>query len=134
MTLWLRAERLFTGAGAAALHGACVALDGGRIGAEARARRPPQPQPGDTVVAVAGGTILPGFIEAHTHLPAHAIRSLLVAVIRGSGATHASTRERRKRHARSVGRTSVDPAAPAVAALLISGRRQVAGRGVGGPR
>ena len=68
MTLWLRAERLFTGTGAMRRGGACVAVEGGRIGAVSAGTAPPQPQADDSVVTVAGGTILPGFIEAHTHL------------------------------------------------------------------
>jgi imidazolonepropionase-like amidohydrolase len=68
MALLLRAERLVTGAGVLHSGDAYVAIEGERIVGAGAGVLLPDPSPADTVVDVPGGTILPGFIEAHTHL------------------------------------------------------------------
>ena len=69
MKLFLKADRLIDGTGAPPIQNGAVLVDDGRI-AQVGAREEIRLAPGEPVdeIEVPGGSILPGFIEAHTHI------------------------------------------------------------------
>lgn len=68
--LILRAPRLFDGVHAEPFRDAALIITNGRIDAIRQGLGPVEAEPGEEVrtVEVANGTILPGFIEGHTHM------------------------------------------------------------------
>src|SRR5688500_13458895 len=67
--LYIRAARLITGCDSEPIEGAAVRVEGGRIVAAGRASEVRAPADGSIpVVEYAGGTVLPGLIDAHVHL------------------------------------------------------------------
>ena len=69
MRLLLLADRLIDGTGSAPIHNGAVLIADGRIEAVAsRESLGASPGDGAEVVEVKGGSIMPGFIEAHSHI------------------------------------------------------------------
>lgn len=68
MTTYIRAGQLFDGTGAAPIKDAVVAVSGSLIAGVYTRAEAPAPTAEDTVIDVAGGTILPGLIDTHVHL------------------------------------------------------------------
>jgi imidazolonepropionase-like amidohydrolase len=69
--LHIHAARLITGRGNEVIEDAAVRVEGGRIAAAGPASEvpaPPEGAPDVDVVTYAGGTILPGLVDAHVHL------------------------------------------------------------------
>ena len=69
MKLLLKADRLIDGTGAPPIQNGAVLVEDGHI-AQVGARDELRLEPGEPVdeIEVSGGSILPGFIEAHTHI------------------------------------------------------------------
>ncbi|MEM7444892.1 MAG: amidohydrolase family protein [Pseudomonadota bacterium] len=63
-----RADRLIDGTGAPPLEGAAVLVEGERILDAGRAADIGMPQGAEVVDAPAGGTLMPGLVDAHVHL------------------------------------------------------------------
>jgi imidazolonepropionase-like amidohydrolase len=85
----LKAARLFDGVAPATIPDAVVVVEGERITrAGPAAAMSVEPAPGaDTVIEVLDGTILPGFIEMHTHMHCSAAPHALHDVLTDSDAT-----------------------------------------------
>ena len=66
-TVVLRAARLIDGTGAAAITDAAIVVSGDRIVAVGKASAVPIPS-GARVIDLGNATLLPGFIDAHTHI------------------------------------------------------------------
>jgi imidazolonepropionase-like amidohydrolase len=69
----IKAGRLFDGTGDAHRTGQVIVIEGDRIGAVGPAGRVPVPDGAD-VIDLSGATVLPGLIDAHTHIGSRADR------------------------------------------------------------
>lgn len=87
MRTFLRAAQLIDATGAPPLRDPLVMISGEQITYAGRATgAAPEPAPGDTVIDVPDGTILPGFIEMHTHMHCSASSNALQDVLTDSDA------------------------------------------------
>ena len=69
MKLILTADRLVDGTGSTPLTEGALVVENGRIvQVTTRDRLPPADDPGDEIIDLPGGTIMPGFVEAHSHM------------------------------------------------------------------
>lgn len=67
MVTAIRAQRLIDCTGAAPIEGAVLLVDGDRIAAVGPASQIPIPEGAETI-DLGGQTLLPGFVDAHTHV------------------------------------------------------------------
>src|SRR5512133_3536929 len=125
--LVLHAARLVDGTGAPAVADAAVWLRQGRVAYAGPAAGLPAAAADDPVLIAAGGTILPGLVDAHVHLVAAAGPDLAAEVDRPPAARALAAAANARRHLES-GTTLVrDLGAPGEEAVEV-GRAVEAGR------
>jgi imidazolonepropionase-like amidohydrolase len=130
MTLRIRAGLLFDATGADAIANGAILLDGRRIVAVGESSAVP---PGDDELFFPGGTILPGLVDAHTHISFNMGEQPVGALERGDLAHRAFRSARHLRQDLEAGVTLVRVVGE-IGFLDVAARAEVAAGTIPGPR